>query len=78
MKIEHEVRLTPEKVAEAFCELNDDQMAVFFEEVGRRAQLWPGAGAAMQWFAVGQHMKTCDCVTFEGRNVIETIYEAMK
>ena len=77
VKIQANVKLTPDQLAEAFCELTDDQMALFFEAVGGIAKTWDHGGS-MQWYNTGQHMKTCACVTFEGRNVIETIYEVMK
>lgn len=76
MKIVHETRLTPEQVAEAFCELNDDQMALFFEEVGKIAKDWKGS-AGMQWYLTGQHMKSCACVTDIGRSVVDEIHDSL-
>lgn len=77
MKLEHNVKLSPQQVAEAFCELTDDEMALVFEEIGRRADLWMNNGATMQWFVVGRHMRECACVTALGRSVIDEIHDSL-
>lgn len=76
MKVELKVKLTVAQLAEGFCELTDDEMAVFFEEVGKIAKTWDHRGS-MQWYNTGQHMRTCSCVTGIGRDVVDAIHDSM-
>lgn len=78
MKVEVDVNLgDPVMLAKAFCDMNDEDQAQFFEEVSKCAQAWH-KGSCMQWFMVGRHMRDCDCITWEGQNVVTEIYQAMQ
>ncbi len=59
--------LTPAEVAEAFCELDGDQQASFFQHVGLIAREWPGAGWCQQSYAITENLSP------GGREVIETL-----
>lgn len=59
MRLELKIRLTPAQVAEAFCEMDDEQQAQFFIECARIAAGWDGQ--FRQWFYVGKHLRTCEC-----------------
>lgn len=76
MKIELDAKLTTAQVAAAFCELNDDEQAQFFEEVAKIARAWDRP-ASLQWYALGRHMASCACSTFAGRAIIDEIHGAM-
>ena len=77
MEIILEVKLTPAQVAEAFCELDDEQQTDVFIEVGKIASKWV-AGGSMQWFNLGRHLRDCSCSTWEARNIIEGIFGGME
>jgi hypothetical protein len=76
VKIEANIKITVDQLAEAFCELTDDEMAVFFEKVGQIAKTWD-MGGSMQWYLTGQHMRSCSCVTGIGRDVVDAIHDSM-
>ena len=63
MKLTVERRFTPLELAEAFCELQDEDQAQFFIEAARIAEAWNrekgSLGASWQWFTVGKHLKRC-------------------
>lgn len=48
--------LSPAEIAYAFAEMNDEQQAQFFSEVGRIAATWPGAGMCQQAYAIADHL----------------------
>jgi hypothetical protein len=54
---EIELTLTPKELAEEFAELDANQQADFFAEVGRLARAWtePAAGT-MQWHYIGREI----------------------
>ncbi len=37
-----ELKLTPKEIAELFCELDNHDQAIFFNEVGKIMKSWPG------------------------------------
>ena len=74
MTLTGQVEVGPKELAQAFCDLNDEQQADFFEAVGGIADGWSGT---MQFFMVGRHMKTCECVTQSGIRVIEEIHDGL-
>lgn len=80
MNISLELALTAEQVAKAFCELNDEAQADFFEHVGKIAETWRTQGGTpyMQWWYVGRHMRNCACVTDLGRGVVFEIANAAR
>lgn len=72
MKVEI-VKLTPSQIAEAFCELNDEEQADFFIETARRFEEWGPAGRSIQAHSIGRHLKTCSCSTYEARALVSEI-----
>ena len=80
MKLTVERRSTPLELAEAFCELQDEEQAQFFIEAARIAEAWDrekgSLGASWQWFTVGKHLKRCACSTDEARAMVHDIAEA--
>ncbi len=75
MRIDVEWKPTPAELAAAFCEMDDDAQAQFFIECARIAEGWP-ASASMQWYRVGEHLRTCACSTPEARHMVQEIAEA--
>ena len=69
MILQHSAQLTPAEVAEAFLELNDDGEAQVFIEIARLTKDWPARGA-MQWLAVGRHLRDCSCSNDLARDVV--------
>ncbi len=69
-KIHREVaiELTSEDLAEAFCEMDDDQQAQFFVHVAHNMSAWKPSGAAMQLRFIGDHLRECECSTADARN----------
>jgi hypothetical protein len=76
MILSHTVTLTPAEVAEAFLELNDDDEAQVFIEIARLTKDWPMRGA-MQWRAIGQHLRDCVCSNDLARDVVLGISDGM-
>ena len=77
MKLEVEIKLTPRQLAEAFCDLDDEQQADFFIEAARIAASWRD-GAVMQWWYVGRHLRTCTCSTEEAREMVRELASALE
>jgi len=75
LTMETRISLTIEQIAAAFCELDDDQQALFFVECGRIAATWR-AGVA-QFYAVGRHLRTCACASYEGRQIISDLFAGL-
>lgn len=48
--------ITPQELASAFCEMNGEEQAQFFSEVGKIAATWPGAGWCQQSCAISEHL----------------------
>lgn len=68
-----ELTLTPAELAEAFSEMNDEEQAQFFIEVGRVFESWGVAARMMQASKIGAHLKTCACSTWEARETVRAI-----
>jgi hypothetical protein len=80
MKLTVERKLTPAEVAQAFCELDDDQMAQVFVEAAKIEATWSGPGfmgPGWQWYAVGRHLRTCSCSTEDARDMVREIAKAI-
>ena len=79
MKLTLDRKLTPAEIAEAFCELDDEQQAQVFIEIGRVASGWKADGGlpTMTWHEVGRHLRDCPCSTYEGRQVVEDIADGL-
>lgn len=77
LKIGSVVELSPLQIAEAFCQLGDEEMAQVFIEAARIAEAWrdtdPKASPGMQFYLVGRHLRTCECSTEEARELIREI-----
>jgi hypothetical protein len=80
VKLTVEHKLTPRELAEAFCEMNDEDQAQFFIECADVAKAWTfGAGsygADWQWFTVGRHLATCECSNDDARDMVREIARA--
>lgn len=74
MKLEIKLNLTPAQIAEAFAELDDEKQAQVFIEVARIAATWEGT-TFDQWFAVGKHLRDCECSSDEARDLVRRIAE---
>jgi hypothetical protein len=70
--------ITVDDIARVFCELDDDAQAQFFVKVGAIMEKWDGASRIMQLHAAGRHLRDCSCSTYEGRRVVEELYESMQ
>ncbi len=69
-----EIKLTPRQLAEAFCEMNDEQQAQVFIEAAAIAQQWKGDfGSGWQWWLVGRHLLTCGCSNDDARELVQEI-----
>ncbi len=75
----NDLKLTPAQLAEAFCDMIDEDQAQFFIESARIAATWTTkhGGASYQWYVVGKHLKTCECSTEEARTMITDISGGM-
>lgn len=58
MKREIEIKLSIKEIAEAFCDLNDEDQAQFFVEAARIGASWEPTANVFQWFSVGKHLRT--------------------
>jgi hypothetical protein len=76
MKIEVEMRLTPEQLAAAFCDLDDDSGAKFFVACAEIATKTFELRNYGQWWEVGKHLRTCACATEEARDMVSAITSA--
>lgn len=73
MKKTIDLTLTPREIAEAFADMNDEDQAQFFIEVGAIFESWGVAERNMQASKIGGHLRTCACSTWEAREVVRTI-----
>lgn len=76
MKLTLEVKLTPAQLAEAFCDLNDEDQAQFLIEAARIALAWRDGG--YQWHLVGRHLQSCECSTDDARSLVKDIYDGIE
>lgn len=75
MKLELNRKLTPTEIAEAFCELNDEEQADVFIHAAKIASGWGGPfGDDWQWMKVGQHLQSCTCSTDGARSMIQELF----
>lgn len=78
MKIEVQLDLTPAQLAQAFCDLDDEQQAQFFIDAARIArETWEAPATFLQWREVGKHLATCACSTDDARELVRDIAEGM-
>jgi hypothetical protein len=78
VKLEVTLDLTPAQLAEAFCELGDEEQADFFIAAARIAlEKWTHP-ACMQWHAVGRHLRDCSCSTYDAQQMVSDIADALR
>lgn len=62
-----EIELTAELAAKWFAGLDDDEMAKFLTLVAAEARNY---NSENQWFYLGGHLRNCECVPEETREMI--------
>ena len=77
MKIEADIDLTSRQLAEAFCEMNDDEQTRCFGDVAAVMETWAPHKRLLQVSFIGSHLVDCDCGGERARELITGIYEAM-
>lgn len=77
VKLSLERRPTARELAEAFCDLNDEDQAQVLIEAAKIASEWP-TNNGMQWFYVGRHLKNCECSTEEARDLVRDIAHGLE
>jgi hypothetical protein len=76
MKKTVEFSPTPYELAEAFCEMSDEEQAQFFVECAAIAEAtW--SGEISQTHAIGRHLAKCHCATPEARKFVLEIAEGI-
>lgn len=73
-----EVDIDLDMIAKCFAHLTDDEQAQFFVKVAQVAERDYPNSPDTQWWYVGRHLRTCECSTEKGRDVIRSIYAAME
>lgn len=71
-----EVPLTLETLADAFSQLTDDEQARFFVLVADRFSHHTGI-PGIQTFAIGRHLRDCECSTEAAREFLREIVSSM-
>lgn len=74
-----EVELTPQDIAAAFCQMDDDEQSQFFVHVAAIMTGWCEENPAAFYFqtnAIGSHLRTCKCSTEEARDLVRLIAES--
>lgn len=46
--------LSPQELAELFCEMGSDEQAAFFAAVWQKSKTWPGAGWCQQSYGIAE------------------------
>ena len=64
-------------LAVAFCSMDDDHQAKFFQEVGKAFSQWRTYKAGSQIMYIGRHLATCDCIGEEGRAFVRDLAKFM-
>ncbi len=59
--------LSPEELAELFCEKHGGEQARFFNHIGVLARDWPNSGWCGQAHNIAQHLEA------DGRSVVKTL-----
>lgn len=72
------VELTVEDIADVFCEMDDDQQSQFFVRVADHMANTKDYNGTMQVAYIAHHLASCDCVTREAREWIETLCDSMR
>lgn len=86
IEVAAKIEITPEILARMFWELDDEDQAAVLNAIPRvaaeaveenRRQGGHWGDPSMQWFAVGSHLATCDCVSDEARAFVADVFEGM-
>lgn len=78
MKVTLDLKLSIVQLAQAFCDLDDEEQAQFFIEAARIASTtWERPATFMQWRSVGKHLATCACSTDDAREMVRDIAEGL-
>lgn len=74
-----DVFLSVADIAEAFCQMDDDEQARFFVEVARIMEAYPGPAAGLlQRGAIARHLSTCECATELAREWLRDITSSLE
>lgn len=76
MRVTVEAEVTPLMLAEAFCEMNDEDQAQFFIECTAIMGRWGSDKRAQQAWYVGKHLARCACSNDATRTFVREIAEA--
>ena len=77
MKIEVDIKITPQQLAELFCEMNDDEQTRFFGDVAHIMSGWKPHERELQIEFIGSHLVDCECGGAGARELIKGIYRSM-
>ena len=61
------VTITPQEMAEAFCEMFGEEQAAFFAAIKPISEQWPGAGLCQQAYGINSKLNA------DGRFVLQTL-----
>jgi hypothetical protein len=75
--VTQEIEIDLDTLAKLFAELDDDSQAKFFVKVAAYANKHYESTPENQWWHVGRHLRTCECSTEDGREVIRTMAKAI-
>ena len=80
-RINVQIDVTPDLIAQAFCEMTDDDQAQVICKIAAIMNPPEGFDGVVNWECqmerVGKHLAECECATEGGRNVVRAIYDAM-
>ena len=71
------IDLSSEMAAKWFAALNDDEQSKFLVTVAKEAEDYDGS-AETQWYAIGSHLKHCECSTVGARDMIRGIMDGLE
>ncbi len=52
--VEIDMPINPKQLAEAFCEMDGEDQADFFDNIWKIAKTWPGAGWCQQSYSIAE------------------------
>lgn len=76
MKITVEADFTPLMLAEAFCDMGDEEQAQFFIECTAIMGRWGAGKRSMQAHYIGGHLRQCACSNDATRELVREIADA--
>lgn len=66
------VTVTPELLAQIFCDMSDEQQCMFFVEIGRISEA-SESNFDQQWYYLAGHLRSCECSTDAARAFIKNL-----